>query len=282
MAHLWTQCQSYAGLLAGTAWGAAPSCPDAAENTAPAKLPKPSVWAEERFNFKPAKIQKQVLDAKTKRLILCCNRQWGKSTVIAIRALHHALEHPGCSIIVVSHTENQGGQLVKKVLSFASLLGLPDRRVRGQEFSLKLPNGAEIYAIAHSADSAPSRTADIVIYDEAARVSDTVFSATLPFIAHTGGAVWMLSTPNGQSGFFYNFWHDGDGQWTRIRSTVDDCPDITKEFLELHRKGTPQFFRQEFYCEFTPAPGRLISRERLQQMYDPALNSRKLPPLKRS
>ncbi|MBI2687324.1 MAG: hypothetical protein HYX27_13475 [Acidobacteria bacterium] len=281
MERIWTNGSPFGGLFEGTAWGA-PSCPDAAENTAPVTLPKPSVWAEQQFNFKPARIQKQVLDSKTKRLILCCNRQWGKSSVTAIKALHHAIEHPNCTIIVVSFTEQQGGELIAKVLNFASLAGLPDRRVRGYKHSLLLPNGAKIYAIAHSADGAPSRTADIVIYDEAARVSDTVFSATLPFIAHTRGAVWMLSTPKGQTGFFYNFWHDSDPQWTRVFSTVDDCPDIPKEFIELHRKGAPQFFRQEFYCEFTPAPGRLVSRERLQQMYDPALDSRKLPPLKRS
>ena len=52
------------------------------------QLPKPSQWAKEAFNFKPNKIQQKVLDANSKRLILCCNRQWGKSTVIALKALH--------------------------------------------------------------------------------------------------------------------------------------------------------------------------------------------------
>ncbi len=88
-----------------------------------------------------------------------------------------------------------------------------------------------------------------------------------------------MGTPRNQSGFFYNFWHDNDPQWTRIFSTVDDCPNISKDFLDLARKGAPQLFRQEFYCEFIPAPGRLISRERLRQSYNPALNDRKLPPL---
>ena len=51
----------------------------------------------------------------------------------------------------------------------------------------------------------------------------------------------MLSTPRGQVGFFYNFWHDKDPQWTRIFSTVEDCPEIPKEFVELHRKGARIF-----------------------------------------
>jgi hypothetical protein len=164
-------------------------------------------------------------------------------------------------------------------MDFASLLKIPKRRVPGYTHSILLPNEAKIYAISHSTQTAPSRTADILIFDEAAVVSDAVFSVTLPFVARTGGAVWMLSTPRGQLGFFYNFWHDKDPQWTRIFSTVEDCPEIPKEFVELHRKGAPHLFRQEFYCEFTPAPGSLISRDRLQKMFDPTLNERKLPPL---
>jgi hypothetical protein len=243
------------------------------------KLPKPSQWAKDTFNFKPNKIQQKVLDANSKRLILCCNRQWGKSTVIALKALHYAMEHPKSVIVVVSRTEKQGGELLARALDFASLLKLPKRRVPGYTHSILLPNEAKIYAISHSTETAPSRTADVLIFDEAAVVSDAVFSVTLPFVARTGGAVWILSTPRGQVGFFYNFWHDKDPQWTRIFSTVEDCPEIPKEFVELHRKGAPHLFRQEFYCEFTPAPGSLISRDRLQKMYDPTLDARKLPPL---
>jgi hypothetical protein len=243
------------------------------------KLETPSKWAESEFHFQATEIQKRVLDANTKRLMLCCNRQWGKSTVIALKALHYALEHPKSTIVVVSKTEKQGGELISRIRNFSSLMPLPDKRVPGYEYSLQLPNEAKIYAIAHSADSAPSRTANIIIYDEAARVSDEVFSATLPFVATTGGHVWILSTPKGQIRFFYNFWHDRDPQWTKIFSTVEDCPAIPKDFLDLHRRANPQLFRQEFYCEFKPAPGSLTSREFIRQAYDPALSARKLPPL---
>jgi len=276
MTNFWKDSAELADMFAGITWETAGETDDAQE---PVVLPKPSQWAEEKFGFKPSKIQTRVLDADTKRLMLCCNRQWGKTTVIAIKTLHHAITHPKSTIVVVSRTELQGGELIAKVLDFANLSGYPDRRVRGYKHSLLLPNGSKIYAIAHSTESGPCRSADVLIYEEAGLVKDNVFSVTLPFIANTGGAVWMLGTPRGQTGFFYNFWHDKDPQWTRILSTVDDCPGIPKEFIELHRKGAPHIFRQEFYCEFTPAPGRLISRERLQKAYNPALSARKLPPL---
>ena len=275
----WLDSEPSGDLLYNTTWGAL-ARPNTAEVYLPVQLPKPSQWAEEKFNFKASKIQKSVLDANSKRMILCCNRQWGKSTIIALKSLHYAIRHPKSSIVVVSRTESQGGELIRKAIDFANLSGFPDRRVTGYKHSLQLPNGARIYAIAHSTESGPSRTADVLIFDEAAIVKDNVFSLALPFVARTGGSIWMLSTPRGQSGFFYNFWHDHDDQWTRIFSTVDDCPEISKEFLDMHRKGAPHLFRQEFYCEFTPAPGRLMSRERLQTTYNPALSPRKLPPLK--
>ena len=120
------------------------------------QLPKPSQWAKETFNFKPNKIQQTVLDAKSKRLILCCNRQWGKSTVIALKALHYAMEHPKSVIVVVSRTEKQGGELLARALDFASLLKLPKRRVPGYTHSILLPNEAKIYAISHSTVTAPA------------------------------------------------------------------------------------------------------------------------------
>ena len=276
MMNVWLDYEPSGDLLYNTAWGAL-ARPDIAVTYQPVELPKPSQWAAEKFNFKASKIQLSVLDADSKRIILCCNRQWGKSTVIALKALHYAIRHPKCSIVVVSRTERQGGELIQKALSFANLSGFPDRRVTGYQHSLQLPNGARIYAIAHSTETGPSRTADVLIFDEAALVKDNVFALTLAFVARTGGSIWMLSTPKGQSGFFYNFWHDKDPQWTRVFSTVDDCPEITKEFLDLHRKAAPHLFRQEFYCEFTPSPGRLMSRERLQTTYNPALSARKLP-----
>lgn len=232
---------------------------------------KTSNWAERTFKFFPSPAQREVLDHAGKRLILCCTRQWGKTTVIALKSLHYAICHPGSTIVVLSRTKVQGGLLLDKVLHFSMLAGLPNRRVRGYSHSLLLPNGSRIYAIAHCGDTSPGRTADVLVVDEAAIVKDLVFGAVAPFVARSRGAIWLLSTPRGQTGFFYNYWHSHATQWDRIRSTADDCPDLDPEFLEMQRRIFPDTFRQEFYCEFTPAPGRLISRERLRAILDPNL-----------
>src|SRR5438309_1367137 len=47
-------------------------------------------FARERLGFEPDALQARVLAASSHRGILCCTRQWGKSTVTALLAVHRA------------------------------------------------------------------------------------------------------------------------------------------------------------------------------------------------
>ena len=79
--------------------------------TAPAKA---SEWAKEKLNFHPEPKQIEVLDSTSKYLILCCNRQWGKTTNIAIKALHYALTNPDQTIVILSRTKAQAAILIHR------------------------------------------------------------------------------------------------------------------------------------------------------------------------
>lgn len=50
-----------------------------------------SEWARMELRFAADKRQAELLDAGARWLLLCCSRQWGKSTVTAIRVVHHAV-----------------------------------------------------------------------------------------------------------------------------------------------------------------------------------------------
>ena len=43
-----------------------------------------------------------------------------------------------------------------------------------------------------------------------------------------------MSTPFGKRGHFYQEWSEGE-EWERIQIKADDCPRISKEFLESER-----------------------------------------------
>ena len=59
------------------------------------------------LNFVPSAKQAEVLDSEARYLILCCNRQWGKTTTIALKALHHALTIPDQTIVILSRSKIQ-------------------------------------------------------------------------------------------------------------------------------------------------------------------------------
>ena len=54
-----------------------------------------SEFALEKLGFAADDRQRAVLDSQAKRGILNCSRQWGKSTVLAVKAVHRAYTGPG-------------------------------------------------------------------------------------------------------------------------------------------------------------------------------------------
>ena len=231
------------------------------------KIDVPSEWAQQALAFEPSPKQKQILDDPGHRLILNCARQWGKTTVIAVKALHEALHNPKINIMVLSRTKQQAALTIHKVREFAALLDIKRRRYQSREHSVELPNGSAIFAIAHNAATAVGNTVHIAVVDEAAVVEDDVFAAILPSIARTKGKLWLLSTPSGPTGMFYKIWHDESlGNWTRITATVDDVAYADKEVLQLETRLFPNRADQDFYCKFVQPAGRLVDPALLERV----------------
>ena len=79
-------------------------------------------FARRRLGFEPDELQAQVLHSRSKRLLLNCSRQWGKSSVCAIAALYRAWFRPGSLVVVTGPSGRQSGEFVDKVREFASRL----------------------------------------------------------------------------------------------------------------------------------------------------------------
>jgi len=98
-----------------------------ARATLPAPPPSLPVtaWAQSFLGFTPDTLQAQILDSPAHRLILLCSRQFGKSTLAAIKALHFALAHPAATILVVSPTLRRSAEWLRLVKNFFSILAGP-------------------------------------------------------------------------------------------------------------------------------------------------------------
>jgi len=247
------------------------SSPDA-RAVSPAAVPSVSAWAAEALNFIADPLQKEVLDCTAQRVILNACRQFGKSIMAAVRIAHRAKHYPGSNIIIASPGERQSGELYFKVKALLAQLGIPAKSDGINQHSLVLPNGSRIVGLPDAPDKVRgfSGTALLVI-DEAAYASPELYVAVMPFLATSNGTMWVISTPKGQTGLFYDLWHNEKlTQWHRFRLSADQCPRIPAAFLEEMKLIHPARYREEFMCEFRAAASQVFDREILTQCQDDA------------
>src|SRR6266568_3812401 len=179
--------------------------------------PEVSEWARRVLGFQADAAQARVMNTRSKRVMLNCTRQWGKSTITAAKAVHHAYTRAESLTLVVSPSARQSGEFVRKAAGFARRLGV---RVKGDgdnELSLEFPNGARIVGLPGSEATVRGFSAvSLLLVDEAARVSDDLYLAIRPMLAVSAGTLWLMSTPFGKRGFFYKAWEHGGADWMRV------------------------------------------------------------------
>jgi hypothetical protein len=223
---------------------------------------KPSLWAYDSLGFEADPWQAEVLDSTAKKVLLCCARQSGKSSVSSILALHTALFYPGALVLMVSPSLRQSSELFKKFSSYLDLLSERPVRAEDTRLSLRLENGSRVVSLPGSeATIRGFSSVSLLIVDEAARVEDDLYYSVRPMLAVSGGRLLALSTPFGKRGWFFKEWSEGIG-WHKHAITALQCPRISKEFLEEERLSMPvAWFAAEYMCEFTEGTDSVFSYE---------------------
>src|SRR5437667_7266011 len=141
----------------------------------------PVAFARERLNFQPDPKQALLLASRPKQVILNCSRQWGKSTLTAAQAVFTAWHEPESLILVMSPTERQSGELVRKAGTFLSRLSVRPRGDGGNKISLLLPNGSRIVGLpGNEAGDRGFSGVGLLLVDEASRVDEDLYLAMLP------------------------------------------------------------------------------------------------------
>ena len=230
-------------------------------------------FAREMLQFEPeGPVQEAALQTWSRRIIFLCNRQWGKSTIAAIRVLHRAWFWPGSLILLVSRTHAQSGGLLQKVKEFLPLLGISERASRGDgvnRLSVKLPNGSRIVAL--PGGQRPTRSYSkvaMVVIDEASIVPDPVHDAVAPTLARTNGELILASTPAGKRGSFYRAWMFGGREWFKVFGPVDAKSPISRAHLDLELARAGQdYVDQEYFCVFLDRDSYLFGEDSLQAVF---------------
>jgi hypothetical protein len=234
-------------------------------------LPDAVEFARTRLRFMPDEEQAAVLRSEAKRGILNCSRQWGKSTISAAKALHRAYTRPKSLVLVASPTERQSSEFLLKVEQLMVHLGIAPRGDGHNRISVLLPNGSRIVGLPGTEETVRGFSAvSMLVIDEAALVEDRMFNALRPMLAIGEGDIWLISTPRGRRGFFYETWEFGGADWTRFSVRGTDCTRISRRFLEESRAFMgPTWFGQEFLCEFVDNELGTFDRDLIQRALDP-------------
>jgi phage FluMu gp28-like protein len=235
------------------------------------------IFAETRLGFAPDAKQMEVLRSTAKRGILNCSRQWGKSTVAAAKAVHRAFTRPGCLVLVASPTERQSAEFLRKASAMVRKLDIQARGDGDNAISVLFPNGSRIVGLPGTEATVRGfSAASLILIDEASRVADDMYTCLRPILAVGDGDLWLMSTPNGPRGFFYEVWSGGGeagsgggDEWMRVSVPATECERIPAKFLEKERGAmTKAMFAQEYMCEFTGDGTELFSRELLEAAID--------------
>jgi hypothetical protein len=208
------------------------------------------------LGLEPDPWQVDVLESRHPRLLLCCCRQAGKSTVVAILGLVEAVFVPGTKVLLVSRSHRQSRELLRLVTEYYRRLGGPMRERQTQE-ELLLENQSRVVCLPCKEETIRGYAhVNLLVLDEAARVPDDLYRAVRPMLAVSRGRLVCLSTPYGRRGFFHDAWANGGDDWQRVEVPAEKVPRISADFLAEERRAMGEsWFRQEYCCSFEAFEG---------------------------
>jgi hypothetical protein len=213
-----------------------------------------------RAGLAPDPWQQEVLRSESKRKLLLCSRQSGKSQTCAVLALYTAVYRPESLVLLLSPSLRQSQELFRKVLDVYRVIDDTSPPEQESALRLELSNGSRIISLPGTEQTVRGYSgAALLVIDEASRVADSLYYSVRPMLAVSGGRIVCLSTPFGRRGFFYQEWTEGQG-WEKVKVVASECPRISKEFLEEERRTMPTlWFDSEYNCLFVDTVDQVFS-----------------------
>lgn len=254
--------------------------------------------------FIPDPWQKKVLDRDGDTAIRN-GRQTGKSVTVARKCANLAIKYNKITILMVAAAQRQSSEIFQKTLKhfynlneamikaaggfkprehlsakqnmenkrrFEAEHGLFEGNITKTECNLK--NGTRILSLPTGKSGAFVRcyTVDVLIGDEAAFIPEPVWLAIKPMLATSKkmrglGWTYLLSTPFGKGGYYYDCCHDPD--FLQIHVSSEDCRRIDRDFLKKEKKRlTKKEYAQEYLGEFIAEFNQFFKTELIKHCMD--------------
>lgn len=203
--------------------------------------------------------------------VVCAGRQCGKSSALAVLALHTASTRRNALVLLVSAGEVASRRLLEECASLALASPLLRGSVLDESKSeLVLSNGSRILSVPASQRQIRGWPVDLLILDEAGFIDPEIWRAAEPaIIARPGSRVILTSSPwGGADHFFRQLWHRGmlspDRQVAAFHWPSSVSPLVDGELLEAIRDREPaDYFAREYLAEWTDAAGSYFTEAEL-------------------
>lgn len=218
---------------------------------------------------------------------ICClsARQTGKTTSMAIFALHTALFNNDKFIFFAANRLKTSKTFIKRVKLAYELLPnwLKSGIVKWDVTTIEFSNGSIIEGDATSSDSGRSSSAEILLIDEGAFIPnfEEFWGSVYPIIsAEQGTKVIICSTPNGTGNLFYEFYESArlgtseDG-WKQFTMNWYDKPGRDEKWLAKTKASMRNqvLFAQNFLNVFTGSSYTLFKAEDIEKFKKTVLAS---------
>lgn len=184
-------------------------------------------------------------------------------------ALYTATHYSKSLSLLIAPTLRQSTELFGKVREFyVKLAREPDwKLVEDSTLHVRFGNGARIMALPGAQETVRGYSAArLVVLDEAAHCSNDLYRSLRPMLAVSGGRMVLPSTPFGKRGFFWDVWNGASPEWEKRLVTAEECPRISRQFLEVERKAQGDWFDQEYMGAFLDVQGGLFTADMIAQM----------------
>lgn len=224
------------------------------EQTTTIKFPRLEPWQNDLFTA----YQK---NPKGKIFVTKSIRQVGKSATISLLLIYASVQQNHSKSKAVSPIWNQAAKLYDDTVNL-----IPSQliaRKNSSALTITLINGSYIeFSSAESGDNLRGYTvkgSGILAIDEAAYViDDTFYGVLLPMTNVNRSDIFIFSTPERRSGFFFDLYMQGlsddpkcvSFDWAD-KKRYDTSKYLDKETLEIYRQKTPaNIFKSQFLGEW--------------------------------
>jgi len=185
--------------------------------------------------FAPFLYQIKILQDNSRRIAFRSARQIGKTTVIAIKALHHALNKPDGLVLCIAPSLRQSSLIFYMIRRGCRHPLISHLVVRETADEIEFSNGARIICLPGSnPKTITGNSPTLLIIDEAAELKEETFTEVLPSLRFTKGDLIFISTPHGKTGRFYEAFNSDAFSKHHVKAI--ECTINTQEELDEERK----------------------------------------------